>query len=99
MKNKKPDKIYRIPITDELDLHTFSPREIKSVVTEYISECYKIGIRELKIIHGKGKSVQKSIVYNLLKQNPLVISFQDAPAQFGSWGATIVTLKEQTVIT
>jgi DNA-nicking Smr family endonuclease len=99
MKNKKLDKLYRIPITDELDLHTFSPREIKSVVTEYISECYKIGIRELKIIHGKGKSVQKSIVYNLLKQNPLVISFQDAPAQFGSWGATIVTLKEQTVIT
>jgi DNA-nicking Smr family endonuclease len=98
MKNKKPDKLYRIPITDELDLHTFSPREIKSVVTEYISECYKIGIRELKIIHGKGKSVQKSIVYNLLKQNPLVISFQDAPAQFGSWGATIVTLKEKTVI-
>jgi DNA-nicking Smr family endonuclease len=99
MKNKRLDKLYRIPITDDLDLHTFSPREIKSVVTEYISECYKIGIRELKIIHGKGKSVQKSIVYNLLKQNPLVISFQDAPAQFGSWGATMVTLKEKTVIT
>ena len=94
MKNKKPDEIHRIPITDKLDLHTFSPRDIKSVVTEYISECYKLGIRELKIIHGKGKSVQKSIVYNLLKQNPLVISFQDASAQFGGWGATIVTLKD-----
>ena len=94
MKNKKPDEIYRIPITDELDLHTFSPRDIKSVVTEYISECYKLGIRELKIIHGKGKSVQKSIVHNLLKQNPTVISFQDAPAQFGGWGATIVKLKD-----
>ena len=94
MKNKKPDEIYRIPITDELDLHTFSPRDIKSVVTEYISECYKLGIRELKIIHGKGKSVQKSIVHNLLKQNPLVISFQDASPQFGGWGATIVRLKD-----
>ena len=93
MKNNK-DKIYRVPITGDLDLHAFSPRDIKSVVVEYISECHRLGIRELKIIHGKGKSVQKNIVHNLLKKHSLVMSFQDAPSQFGGWGATIVTLKD-----
>lgn len=93
MKKEASHKIIKIPITSELDLHTFLPGDTKSLIVDYISECYKNKIKELRIIHGKGKSVQKSIVHNLLKQHPLVVSFHDAPPQSGGWGATIVKLK------
>ena len=95
MKNENSNEEYRIPITGDLDLHTFSPRDTKSIVTEYISECHRLGIKEVRIAHGKGKSVQKNIVRKLLETHPLVISFQDAPAQFGGWGATIAAIKDK----
>ena len=94
MKNNERDKPVDIPITGELDLHTFSPKETKSVVSEYISECNRLGIKELRIVHGKGRGIKKNIVHNLLKKHPLVSDFHDAHAISGGWGATIVYLNE-----
>ena len=86
------DDIIEYPIDGVLDLHTFPPSETKSLVCDYLSECHKADIKEVRIIHGKGKSVQKSIVYSVLKNHPLVKSFFDAPYEAGSWGATIVEI-------
>ncbi len=83
-----------VPIEDWIDLHTFSPREISSLLEEYLSECQKKGFKEVRIIHGKGKGVQMNIVHSFLKKSPLVESFKLAPPEAGSWGATIVYLKE-----
>jgi len=83
----------RIPIEDWIDLHTFSPREIPSLLEEYLLECRKKGFREVRIIHGKGKGVQGNIVHSFLSKSPLVESFQWAPPEQGSWGATIARLK------
>jgi DNA-nicking Smr family endonuclease len=80
------------PIDGVLDLHTFHPSETHSLVNDYLNECFRAGIKEVRIIHGKGKSVQKSIVHSVLKKNPLVSSFSDASPEAGHWGATIVTL-------
>jgi DNA-nicking Smr family endonuclease len=76
-----------------LDLHTFSPREVTSVVEEYLMECRRLGISHARLIHGKGKGVQRRAVRGLLKRLDFVEDYRDAPGEAGGWGATLVTLK------
>ena len=83
-----------IPIEDWIDLHTFLPREVPSLLEEYLTECRKKGLKEVRIIHGKGKGVQRNIVHSFLEKSPLVESFESAPPEAGSWGATLVYLKK-----
>jgi DNA-nicking Smr family endonuclease len=84
-----------LPLEDSIDLHAFQPRDIPSVVEEYLEQCKQAGFRELRIVHGKGIGVQRSIVRSVLEKHPNVESFHDAPAEAGGWGATIVLLKKQ----
>ena len=81
-----------LPIQDTIDLHPFAPKDIPSVVEEYIRECLRHGIYDVRIIHGRGTGVQRRIVQSILKQHPSVVSFQDAPPEAGGWGATVVLL-------
>jgi DNA-nicking Smr family endonuclease len=83
----------RIPIEDSIDLHTFQPKEIPSLLEEYLLECQKKGLSEVRIIHGKGKGVQRTIVHSFLEKSPLVDSYETAPLEAGAWGATLVHLK------
>lgn len=85
------DDPIRIPIEDVLDLHTVSPRDVKSVVEEYLSEANRLGFRAVRIIHGRGIGVQRETVRKILERTPFVESFGDAPAEAGGWGATIVS--------
>ena len=85
----------KIPIEDALDLHTFLPRDIPDLIEDYLTECLKAGFHSVRIIHGKGKGVQKRRVQGLLRKNPLVSSFKDAPPEAGGWGATLVELKKE----
>ncbi|MBW2438507.1 MAG: Smr/MutS family protein [Desulfobacterales bacterium] len=82
-----------IPIEDVLDLHTFRPRDIPDLLQEYFSECIKAGIFHVRVIHGKGKGIQKRQVHGVLDKHPLVIRYSDAPPEAGGWGATLVELK------
>ena len=81
-----------VPITDAFDLHTFLPRDIPSVVEEYLAEALALGFVEVRIIHGKGKGVQRETVRKILTAHPLVKSFYDAPHERGGKGATIAEL-------
>ena len=81
-----------VPIEDSIDLHVFSPKDIAGVVEEYIEQCVRAGISEVRIIHGRGKGVQRQIIRSILEKHPRVLSFKDAPAEAGGWGATIVVL-------
>jgi len=83
----------RIPITDVFDLHSVPPRDVKAVVEEYLQEAHRMGLRALRIIHGRGAGVQREMVRSILARTEFVGSFQDAPAEAGGWGATIVTLR------
>ena len=83
------------PIEDSIDLHAFSPKDVPSVVEEYLEQCKQAGLTEVRIIHGRGTGVQRNIVRSILEKHPRVVSFQDAPAEAGGWGATVVVLKEQ----
>ena len=77
-----------------LDLHTFHPRDVPDLLEDYFGECIKAGIFSVRIIHGKGKGIQKKRVRKLLNENPMVESFGDAPPEAGGWGATVVDLKK-----
>jgi len=87
------DKPVRIPITDVFDLHSVPPRDVKAVVEAYLEEARKLGLRALRIIHGRGIGVQREMVRSILARTDFVESYGDAPAEAGGWGATIVTLR------
>lgn len=83
----------KLPIEDAIDLHAFAPKEIASVVEEYLWQCRQAGMPEVRLIHGKGTGTQRAIVRRLLMNHPDVLFFADAPPQAGGWGATVVRLK------
>ena len=83
----------RIPISDIFDLHTVPPKEVKAIVEEYLVEANRLGLKALRIIHGRGIGVQREIVRGVLARTSFVAEFRDAPAEAGGWGATIVTLR------
>ena len=85
------DEPVRIPIEAELDLHAFAPRDIPSVVTEYLNAAAEAGFREVRVIHGRGRGVQRGIVQAVLDQHPGVEGFYDDTASH--LGATWVKLK------
>ena len=84
-----------LPIEDVLDLHTFAPKEIPSLLKEYLNACRKAGIYSVRIIHGKGKGFLRNRVHGLLKSLPIVASFSEPPPRAGGWGATIVELRKE----
>jgi dsDNA-specific endonuclease/ATPase MutS2 len=83
----------RIPISDVFDLHTIRPQDVQEAVEAYLEEANRLGLKALRIIHGRGIGVQREIVRAVLARTPFVLSFQDAPLEAGGWGATIVTLR------
>jgi dsDNA-specific endonuclease/ATPase MutS2 len=87
------DEPVAIPITDTFDLHTVTPRDVEVVVEEYLSEANRMGLKALRIIHGRGIGVQREVVRTVLGRTSFVLSYGDAPAEAGGWGATIVTLR------
>ena len=80
-------------VEDAIDLHSFAPRDIPGVVEAYLEAASRAGLREVRVIHGKGKGVQRGRVQEVLAACPLVAEFRDAPADRGAWGATLVWLK------
>jgi DNA-nicking Smr family endonuclease len=87
------DEVVVMPIEDSIDLHAFQPRDVLSVVNDYLEEAAKRGFHEVRLIHGRGKGVQRANVQALLANHPLVEGFRDAPATRGGWGATLVELR------
>ncbi|MCP5058944.1 MAG: Smr/MutS family protein [bacterium] len=88
------DEIVHVPITEALDLHDFAPREIPEVVEAYLEAAWEKGFREVRLIHGRGKGVQRARIQSLLAKLPHALSWCDAPAERGGWGATIVRLDD-----
>jgi DNA-nicking Smr family endonuclease len=84
------DEPHRLPIEDAIDLHAFAPQDIASVVEEYIHAAHQAGLREVRLVHGRGKGIQRGIVQAALDRHPLVDSFHDAPGSH--LGATVALL-------
>jgi dsDNA-specific endonuclease/ATPase MutS2 len=82
--------MFRVPIEAEIDLHPFAPADISSVVAEYVDAAAAAGFREVRLIHGRGRGVQRGIVQAALDRHPRVVEFWDDPASH--LGATIARL-------
>lgn len=85
-----------VPITSELDLHTFRPNEIGSLLPEYFRECRLKGLLSVRVIHGKGSGALREGVHRLLERLPEVESFRLGNETSGGWGATVVSLRAWT---
>ena len=93
--NPFPEPI-RLEITDVFDLHSIPPRDVERVVVEYLEEARRAGFRSVRIIHGKGRGVQRRLVQNILARTPFIRDWTDAPPQSGGWGATVAHFKPET---
>ncbi|HTO03061.1 MAG TPA: Smr/MutS family protein [Opitutus sp.] len=82
-----------LPITGELDLHTFRPGDLGELIPAYLAECVARNLKEVRIIHGKGTGTLRTTVHSLLRKSPLVKTFRLGDEHTGSWGATRVTLR------
>jgi len=87
----REDDAHRVPIEGSLDLHAFAPQDIRSVVEEYVRAAHEAGLREVRLIHGRGKGVQRGIVQSALERHPLVERFYDATESH--LGATVAVLR------
>jgi dsDNA-specific endonuclease/ATPase MutS2 len=87
-----PEDQVELQVAAELDLHTFQPKEIASVVEAYLEDAQHHGFTTVRLIHGRGIGTQREIVRSVLARSPLVVSFRDASPERGGWGATIVEL-------
>ena len=87
----------RIPIEREIDLHAFAPADVQSVVEEYIVAAVKAGLREIRLVHGRGRGVQRGIVQAALERHPNVVEFWDDP--LAHLGATIARLAGAFLLT
>jgi DNA-nicking Smr family endonuclease len=81
----------QVPIEEAIDLHAFTPRDIPSVVEEYVNAAHAAGFSEVRLIHGRGKGVQRAAVHQVLDRHALVAEFWDAPESH--LGATIARLR------
>jgi dsDNA-specific endonuclease/ATPase MutS2 len=82
-----------LPITGELDLHTFRPQDVGELIPAYLDACVEAGLTRIRIVHGKGTGTLRTSVHALLQRSPRVVSFQLGDENSGSWGATLVTLR------
>ena len=82
-----------VEITDTFDLHSFRPADVRDVVRDYLDAAWDAGLRELRIIHGRGIGMQRKAIRKILEADPRVVEYGDAPANAGGWGATLVRLR------
>ena len=93
MDGDAPETPVTLPLEDVLDLHSFRPEETASAVEEYLDAAAEKGFAEVRLIHGRGIGVQRSIVRRVLERSPHVLSFADATPDRGGWGATVAVLR------
>jgi len=90
--DEPPAEPFVLPVTGELDLHAFAPRDAVSVVEDYLDECRRRGLLEVRIVHGRGQGVRRAEVRRALSRRADVREFRDAAPVSGGWGATLVVL-------
>ncbi len=88
----EPPEFIEVPVTDELDLHLFRPKEVGPVVRDYLHECADRGISTVRLIHGKGKGMARRTVHVELERHPRVASYRLGGSGEGHWGATVAEL-------
>jgi len=93
--NMNDNDVVQVPIDGVLDLHNYSPKDLKYLIPDYLEECWETNIFQVRIIHGKGIGNLRRTVHAILEKLPQVIEFKLAGENAGGWGATLVQLREK----
>lgn len=88
------DDVVELPVDGCLDLHTFHPSDLGGLIPDYLAECRKRGIYEVRIVHGKGRGQIRRSVEAILGRTQGVAAWRPAHGEEGAWGATMVSLAE-----
>ena len=88
-------EVVEVPIDGTLDLHTFQPRELKTLLPDYFQACRDRGIYNVRVVHGKGTGALRRSVHALLDRMEGIESYRLGGMGEGSWGATLVVLKSE----
>jgi len=91
--SEQAEEAFVVPIEDVLDLHGFQPRDILHVVDAYLDAAIERGLGEVRLVHGRGKGVQRARIRQMLEGDPRVLRWKEAPPERGGWGATLVWLR------
>lgn len=75
-----------------LDLHMFPPAQARALVDDWLDASRQAGLRDLRIIHGKGIGAMRELVHAALAARADVEWYGLAP-DASSWGATVVRMK------
>lgn len=95
----EPEEPFELAVTDVLDLHSFPPREVVQLVRDYLDLACERGFEQVRIVHGRGRGVQRDAVRRILERDPRVEAYGDAPAEAGGWGATWARLRPAPLAT
>ena len=93
-----PDEPVEIPVDGVLDLHHFHPRDVRTLVPDYLDACQEEGILDVRLVHGKGTGSLRRSVHALLDRHPAVESYRPGGHGEGSWGATVVRLRPSATL-
>ena len=85
------DDPVRVPIEEALDLHSFAPADVVSVAEEYLYQAQEAGLTIVRLIHGRGRGVQRAAVQRMLCSHPAVEDYADAAESH--LGATVVRIR------
>lgn len=94
MADDEPGEPVVLPIEDSIDLHAFAPKDIPAVVESYLKAAREAGFLEVRVIHGRGKGIQKERVRQVLGRSVHVLHFEEATPDRGGYGATVVRLRQ-----
>lgn len=88
-----PDDVFEVPIESAFDLHPYRPADVLRMLDAYLDAALEKGLEEVRLIHGRGKGVQRGQVRKFLRNDPRVERFEEAPPDRGGWGATLAWLR------
>ncbi|MDE6754252.1 MAG: Smr/MutS family protein [Muribaculaceae bacterium] len=78
---------------NEIDVRGMRADEALQAVTYFLDDAVQFNARRLRILHGTGHGILKTLIRQQLKSNPNVADFRDEDVRFGGAGITIVDLE------
>ncbi|MEP0713456.1 Smr/MutS family protein [Algoriphagus sp.] len=75
-----------------LDIRGKRGEEILSLIQTFVDEGFMLGLKDLRIVHGKGNGILRDLTRNFLREMSQVKHMEDEHADRGGAGVTLVTL-------
>lgn len=88
------DSMYekKLNFKHEIDVRGMRADEAIQAVTYFIDDAILVGVSQVRILHGTGSGILRTMIRQYLSTVPNVKSFHDEHVQFGGAGLTVVNL-------